>query len=200
LLVQLNDTVSMFLNVSFMNAHKVAVVSMPQWSQGAYRYGKYVAKFGVFPTGTEQLKLKNTLILDTDPVSILSDSLKAFHQEHVATFSFQVQLLENLDDQPVEDLGIEWDESKYPFVEVATIEIPKQDSFDDKFRTWFDDSGVACNPWHGLNEHQPLGGAQRVRRQVYAESRKKRMRMNGKSEFIEPKGVREVPRSVAVGA
>jgi hypothetical protein len=200
LLVQLNDTVSISPAATIILAKLSAVVSMPQWSQGAYRYGKYVAKFGVLPTGPEQLKLKNTLILDTDPVTVLADSLQAFHKEHVATFSFQVQLLENLEDQPVEDLGIEWDEGKYPFVEVATIEIPEQDSFDDKFRTWFDDSGVACNPWHGLKEHQPLGGAQRVRRQVYAESRKKRMRMNGKSEFVEPKSVREVPMSVAVGA
>jgi hypothetical protein len=166
---------------------------MPQWSQGAYRYGDYVAKFGVFPTGAEQLKLRDTLILDTDPVTILSDSLRAFHKENVATFSFQVQLLENLADQPVEDLGLEWDESKYPFQEVATIEIPKQDSFDDSFRSWFDDSGVACNPWHGLKEHQPLGGAQRVRRQVYAESRKLRMKMNGKKQFSEPASLKEVP-------
>ena len=168
---------------------------MPQWSQGAYRYGSYVFKYGLFPTGTEQLKLKDTLILDTDPVTILSDSLQAFHKEHVATFSFRVQLLENLADQPVEDLGLEWDETKYPFVEVATIEIPKQDSFDDKFRSWFDDSGVACNPWHGLVEHRPLGSAQRVRRSVYAESRKLRMTMNGRAKFEEPKGIKEVPVS-----
>jgi hypothetical protein len=168
---------------------------MPQWSQGAYRYGDYVAKFGVFPTGTKQLELKDTMILDTDPVTILSDSLRAFHKENVATFSFRVQLLENLSDQPVEDLGIEWDEAKYPFHEVGTIEIPKQDSFDDAFRSWFDDSGVACNPWHGLKVHQPLGGAQRVRRQVYAESRKMRMRMNGRKEFTEPKSLKEVPVS-----
>jgi hypothetical protein len=168
---------------------------MPQWSQGAYRYGDYVAKYALFPTGAEQQKLKDTLILDTDPVTILSDSLRAFHKEHIATFSFQIQLLENLAEQPVEDLGLEWDESKYPFQEVATVEIPIQDSFDDKFRSWFDDSGVACNPWHGLKEHQPLGGAQRVRRQVYAESRKMRMRMNGKSNFAEPKSLQEVPVS-----
>lgn len=169
------------------------MTSMPQWSQGAYRYGDYVAKFAVFPTGEEQSKLKDVLILDTDPVTILSDSLRAFHKENVATFSFNIQLLENLQDQPVEDLGIEWDETKYPFVEVGRIEIPKQDNFDDKFRRWLDDSGVQCNPWHGLEEHRPLGGAQRVRRQVYAESRKLRMRMNGKEGFMEPKGVRQVP-------
>ena len=169
--------------------------SMPQYSQGAYRYGDYVAKFGVFPTGEEQLKLKNIEIKETDPVTILSDSLKRFHAEHTATYSFQVQLLENLKDQPVEDIGIEWDDKKYPFVEVAKLEFEPQDSFDDAFRTWFDDSGVACNPWHGLKEHQPLGGAQRVRRQVYAESRKKRLRMNGKKEYTEPKSLSEVPVS-----
>ena len=168
---------------------------MSQYSQGAYRYGQYVAKFAVFPTGTEQLKLRDTMILDTDPVTVISDSLRAFHRENTATFSFQVQLLENLSEQPVEDLGGEWDDTKYPFQEVATIEIPPQDSFDDTFRSWFDDSGVACNPWHGLKLHQPLGGAQRVRRIVYAESRKKRLRMNGKTGYEEPKSVSQVPIS-----
>jgi hypothetical protein len=176
------------------------VCSAPQYSQGAYRYGDYVAKYALFPTSSEQLKLKDTLIKDVDPVTILADSLQAFHKEYVATFSFQVQLLEVLQEQPVEDIGIEWDDSKYPFVEVATLKFGKQDSNDDAFRSWFDDSGVACNPWHGLKEHQPLGGAQRSRQAVYAASRKLRLRMNGKQEYKEPKSVKDVPIPVVAAA
>ena len=95
----------------------------------------------------------------------------------------------------MEDLGYEWNEDKYPFEQVGTLEFEPQDSFDNAFRTWFDDSGVACNPWHGLKTLQPLGGAQRVRRVVYAESRKKRLEMNGQKEYKEPATVQEVPVS-----
>lgn len=32
---------------------------MPEYSQAAYRFGDYVAKFGVFPTGEQQKKLES---------------------------------------------------------------------------------------------------------------------------------------------
>ena len=168
---------------------------MKQWSQSAYRYGDYVVKYAVFPIGDKQKELESVMIKDTDPMDILSQNLRRFHAEEKATFGFFVQFLENIDDQPVEDTGLEWDETKYPFQQVATLEFEKQDSFDNAFRTWFDDSGVACNPWHGLVTLQPLGGANRVRRAVYAESRKKRLAMNGREEYTKPKSVQEVPVS-----
>lgn len=166
---------------------------MKQWGQSAYRYGDYVAKYALFPKGDKQKELAPIMIKDTDPMDILSANLRRFHAEEKATFSFCIQMLENLEDQPVEDTGIEWDETKYPFVEVATLEFEPQNSFDNAFRTWFDDSGVACNPWHGLTTLQPLGSANRSRRQVYAESRKKRLAMNGDKTFTEPNSVSEVP-------
>lgn len=166
---------------------------MPQYSQGAYRYGDYVAKYAVFPVGEKQKELAPIMLKETDPMDILSANLRRFHAEEKATFSFCIQLLENLEEQPVEDLGIEWKDDKYPWQQVGTLEFEPQDSFDNAFRTWFDDSGVACNPWHGLTTLQPLGGANRVRRVVYAESRKKRLNMNGNKKYQEPTKVQEVP-------
>ncbi|EGY18559.1 hypothetical protein HYQ46_006991 [Verticillium longisporum] len=45
---------------------------------------------------------------------------------------FQVQLLENLEDQPVEYAGKEWDSEKYPWQTVAKLVIPKQESLTRK--------------------------------------------------------------------
>lgn len=168
---------------------------MNQYSQGAHRFGDYVAKFAVFPKSEKQKDLAQVLIKETDPIDVLAVNLQEFHKSNTASFSFCAQLLENLNDQSVEDLGLIWDEDKYPFVEIATIEIPQQDSFDDAFRTYIDDSGVQCNPWHGLVTHQPLGSAQRSRRVVYAESRKMRLKMNGKKDYKEPESLAEVPVS-----
>jgi hypothetical protein len=52
---------------------------MPEYSQSAYRHGSYVAKYGVFPTGKEQLALANTDYTDNDPINIISQSLRTFH-------------------------------------------------------------------------------------------------------------------------
>lgn len=87
---------------------------MNQYSQSAYRYGDNVAKLAVFPLGEEQKKLKDFHITEKDPKNIISRELQKFHKANKVTYSFCVQLLQNLDEQPVEDIGIEWDEKKYP--------------------------------------------------------------------------------------
>ena len=43
------------------------MVAMPEYSQSAYRFGDYVAKFGVFPLGEEQKKLEKETIPDDAP-------------------------------------------------------------------------------------------------------------------------------------
>ncbi|OAP61906.1 hypothetical protein AYL99_04109 [Fonsecaea erecta] len=173
------------------------MVAMPEYSQSAYRFGEYVAKFGLFPSGEEQKKLENTYIKDTDPKNIISQELRKFHLDNKVTYSFCAQLLQNLDEQPVEDVGIEWDEKKYPFEQIATVEFSPQDSWIPKFRVWWDDR-ITVNSWHGLKVHRPLGSTNRVRRTVYAESRKLRLKVNGHEDYIEPASLQEVPCQVTV--
>jgi catalase len=173
------------------------MVAMPQYSQSAYRFGDYVAKFGVFPLSEEQKKLEKTYIQDSDPINIISQTTRDFHLKHKVTYSFCAQLLQNLEEQPVEDLGIVWDEKKYPFEQIATLEFEPQDSWLPEFRVWWDDR-ITCNSWHGLKVHQPLGSTNRMRRVVYAESRKLRLMMNGYKDYIEPESIKEVPAPVVV--
>ncbi|KJX95874.1 catalase like protein [Zymoseptoria brevis] len=174
---------------------KQHMVAMKEWSQSAYRHGDYVAKYGVFPKGEEQIKLENELIADDAAINILSQHTRQFHQNHKVTYSFCAQLLQNLDEQPVEDIGVEWDEKKYPFEEIAHLEFDPQDSWLPEFRVWWDDR-ITCNSWHGLKAHQPLGSTNRMRRVVYAESRKLRLRVNAFKDYIEPAGLAEVPAPI----
>jgi hypothetical protein len=168
---------------------------MPEYSQSAYRYGKYVAKFGVFPEGEAQKAIENDFIDDDAPINILSQHTRAFHQKHKVTYSFKVQLLQNLDEQSVEDIGLEWDSTKYPWEEVARLEFDPQDSWLPEFRVWWDDR-ITVNGWHGLKTHQPLGSTNRMRRVVYAESRKLRLRVNAYKDYIEPEGFVDVPAPI----
>ena len=170
---------------------------MPEYSQSAYRHGDYVAKYGVFPLGEEQKKLSETLITENDPINILSQKAREFHMNNKVTYSFCAQLLQDLKEQPVDDIGILWDDKKYPFEELGRIEFEPQDSWLPEFRVWWDDR-ITCNSWHGLKLHQPLGSTNRMRRIVYAESRKLRLRVNGHLDYIEPQGLSEVPAPIVV--
>jgi hypothetical protein len=106
---------------------------------------------------------------------------------------FCAQLLQDLAEQPVDDIGVEWDPEKYPFDAIATIIFPPQDSGILAFRAWWDDR-ITVNSWHGLEVHRPLGSTNRMRRVVYAESRKLRLRVNGfgEGDYVEPEGIEDV--------
>jgi len=47
-----------------------------------------------------------------------------------------------------------------------------------------------------LKAHQPLGSTNRMRRVVYAESRKLRLQVNGYRNYIEPASLDEVPAPI----
>lgn len=168
---------------------------MAQWSQSAYRHGEHVAKYGVFPLGEEQKKLEQHAIKESDPINVISQFNREFHMKNKVTYKFCAQLLQNLDEQPVDDIGVEWDDKKYPMEQIATLEFQPQDSWLPEFRTWWDDR-ITCNSWHGLKTHQPLGSTNRMRRVVYAESRKLRLQVNGYRNYIEPIGLDEVPAPI----
>ena len=172
------------------------VFAMPEYSQSAYRHGDYVAKYGVFPLNQDQIKWEDTELKDDDPINILATETRNFHLHNKVKYAFCAQMLQNLDEQPVDDIGFEWDPVKYPFEQMATLEFSPQDSYLPEFRTWWDDR-ITVNSWHGLKEHQPLGSTNRMRRVVYAESRKLRMQVNGFKDYIEPASINEVPVPIA---
>lgn len=169
---------------------------MPEYSQSAYRHGDYVAKYGVFPLGEAQKALEKTVIGDDAAINALSQHTRDFHLKHKVTYSFCAQMLRNLDEQSVEDIGLDWDATKYPWEQMATLEFEPQDSWLPEFRVWWDDR-ITVNSWHGLKLHQPLGSTNRMRRVVYAESRKLRLRVNGYKSYVEPTSLDEIPVSLA---
>ena len=65
---------------------------------------------------------------------------------------------------PVEDPTVEW---KSPFIKVATLKLPSQ-TIDSPEQLEFCEN-LSFNPWHSLPEHEPLGGINRPRKQVYQE-------------------------------
>ena len=66
---------------------------------------------------------------------------------------------------PIEDTSVQWDESIAPFETVATIKVPEQD-FDSTEQNLFCDN-LSFNTWHSLPAHRPIGGINRLRKEVY---------------------------------
>ena len=77
------------------------VESTRQYSQTAYRFGDYVVKYTLVPNSETQKKLWEETVRPEDGDDILHRWLQNFHRDHEAEYLFQVQLCENLDEQPV---------------------------------------------------------------------------------------------------
>ncbi len=125
--------------------HNTHMESTRQYSQTTYRFGDYVINFCLVPTGETQKKLYNETIKPDDGDDILHRWLQSFHKDHNAEYEFQVQLLENTEDQPVEYAGKAWDAEKYPWQTVAKLVIPRQNSFDYDRKTFWEDQSTAAD-------------------------------------------------------
>ena len=170
------------------------VFAQRQYSQSGYRYGDYVAKFAIVPSpGSAQVKYADVLLTEKDDgAKALRQGLVDFIQSNTAQFDFLVQLCQNIDEQPLEDTRIEWDQKKYPFEKVATITVPPQDPFSPK-RTNFWRDEIRVDPWHGLETLKPLGSINRVRKVVYKASAAFRRKMNGGVKEVTAASVDDIP-------
>ncbi|KAJ4569708.1 hypothetical protein HRR90_007006 [Exophiala dermatitidis] len=146
------------------------------------RYGDYVIKYCLVPNTEIQRRLYDETVKPVDGSDILHRWLQNFHREHDAEYLFQVQLCENLEDQPVEYAGKVWDPEKYPWQTVARLTIPKQDSFNYALKCFWEDR-LRVDPWLGLKSLEPLGGPNRLRKVVYPASSALRRKMNATTEF-----------------
>ena len=94
----------------------------------------------------------------------------------VFTFQVQVRTADDLApsiDADIEDATVEWDAVRHPFIDVGTITIQPQDFETDERRALCE--SLTFSPWHGLAEHRPLGGINRLRRPVYDASGRHRL-------------------------
>ena len=101
-----------------------------------------------------------------------------------ACFDFFVQ--PNMDPaQPLENPTVTWDETRSPYIKVATITIPQQSQIDSQARLNFCEN-LTFDPWHTLPETRPLGQISRMRRKIYPVITRYRHQINH-IPIIEPK-------------
>ena len=167
-------------------------VSYVMYSQSAYRWGDYVAKYALFPTSKIQQELESQKIDENSDPDQHTLWLQRYFEDHDAEYDLRVQLCCDLDEQSVENTQMQWDEEKYPFGTVAKVVFPKQQGMMDGKRRTFWEEQMKLNVWYGLKEHEPLGSVNRLRKELYKASAKKREEGNA-GRIKEVKSVDEIP-------
>lgn len=106
-------------------------------------------------------------IIAIDDPDYLRVAIAESLQSGPVCLSFMVQFQTDPDRMPIEDASVTWSEEISPFRKVAEIRVPPQ-PFQDTARME-ECEAMRFNPWNGLSAHQPLGGINRVRRELYEE-------------------------------
>jgi hypothetical protein len=133
------------------------------------------AKFSVKPRNPENTPLPADA--ETNPNFLRAALKKSLDPASGKTvvFDFLVQLRTGGEaTQPIEDAATEWKDTdkEAPYRVVGTLVIEPQDFDTPERRAQCEH--MVFTPWHGLVEHQPLGGTNRMRLGVYAASSKYR--------------------------
>jgi hypothetical protein len=145
--------------------------SYTYFSMVPIRYGQFVAKYRVIPSGCPQISYRQRAAYFATRRDAMRDLLAETLAAQELKFEFQVQLRTAELSMPVEDATVEWPQRESPYQTVAQLVLPRQEllPIDDCENRAFD-------VWNALEEHRPLGGINRVRRLAYAVSAAARLR------------------------
>jgi catalase len=150
--------------------HAANPLCIRYWSQTAYRLGPHTVKYSARP-------LHPAVPLSSRSSDCLREAMIDQLSRQPAVFEFMIQRQVDPVAMSTEDPTIEWPESLAPFRRVATITIPMQ-RFDSPDQLALAEH-ISYTPWHTLAVHEPLGGINRVRLEVYRTISKLRHEMNG---------------------
>ena len=135
------------------------------WSVTPYRLGEAAVKYSAKPVGdgavAVEVKPSKDMLREAMKVHLDRTDLK------FVEFEFRVQLQSDPLSNPIEDPTKLWDESVSVPVSVARILIPTGQPFATDDERDLIAENLSFTPWHTLPEHKPLGGINRVRREVY---------------------------------
>jgi hypothetical protein len=169
----------------------VHILGMTFFSSAPFRYGDYVAKWCVAPLSKSVTQFEGQLVPSDAGPDAFRDMVASFFRTNSAGYEFRVQLLTDPIKMPIEDATVEWPEKDSPYVGVAKITFPDQNTYSAKRRAFADDE-LEFNPWHGLAAHRPLGSINRLKRLVYEASTDFRHRANRLARR-EPESIQDLP-------
>ena len=134
------------------------------YSMVPFRFGNWIAKYRVTLESRRQEWLFQTAIDSLRHSDAMRRTLAETLRNNDLIMSFEVQLRTSENKMPIEDASVEWPQNESPYRQVGRLILPRQD-IDLPSTQRINDASF--NVWHGLVDHRPLGGINRLRRQVY---------------------------------
>ena len=159
-------------------------------SMAALRFGDYVAKISAAPLSANVRALTGKQVGPIGDATMRDLVVEHFRTEG-AEYQLRAQLCTDLAAMPVEDASVLWPDDLSPHQPVATLRLPPQDAYSPTRRVYGDDV-LSFNPWHGIQEHRPLGSIMRVRIAAYDRSSGRRHALNAQPH-VEPTSIDQVP-------
>jgi hypothetical protein len=139
------------------------------FTQVPMKFGNYIAKMSLAPVSDGLLVLKGAPVAITKSPNALREAIEQFFHSSDATWELRAQLCRDLEQMPVEDASAVWPETLSPFLPVARLIVPTQPSWSES-RSHLLDDGTSFSPWHGIEDHRPLGSVMRARKAAYEAS------------------------------
>jgi hypothetical protein len=139
------------------------------FTQVPMRFGQYIAKLSLAPASDRLRMLKGAPVPITKSPNALRDAVREYFRTDTAVWELRAQLCRDLEQMPVEDAAAVWPEDVSPYLPVARLFFPRQSAWNES-RARAVDEGIAFSPWHGIEEHRPLGSVMRARKAAYEAS------------------------------
>ena len=175
---------------SLGGAKPVHPLGATYFSQTPFRFGEYIAKFQLVPVSNIKEYADETINATGRPDAI-REAMNELLASQGGTWELRAQLCTDLDEMPIEDASVVWDESRSPYRTVATLVVEPQPAWTHGESEHREDV-LSFSPWHGLLAHQPLGGVNRVRSHAYQFSADYRGAING-CPVHEPRELADLP-------
>lgn len=161
----------------FTSVATSSLLAMTYWSQTPYKLGDNAVKYLVTPSESQEAP---AIPLGHSPDCLRDALVEQLGVRKVgARFDLSVQPQTDANAMPVEDPTVEWTSAP---VRLATISIDPQEFNSGAQCAFFEN--LSWSPWNALPEHRPLGGINRARRRVYADSSALRHRTTGTAPVI----------------
>jgi hypothetical protein len=127
------------------------------------RLGPFAAKFSLAP-------MAQGGNMASGPDGYRDDLVKRLREGDI-TFKFRAQLFIDAQRTPIEDAAVEWSETASPWIELATLVLPKTDvTMGEGAVTEKAVEEMSFDPWHCTEEMRPLGAVMRARKFAYGAS------------------------------
>lgn len=100
------------------------------------------------------------------------------HPKEEISFALFVQFQTNNEKEPIDNATVKW---RSPFYKVAIITLPRQEI--DTDARYEEDTRMSFSPGNAIHEHSPLGSINMIRKKVYEQLAKDRLK---EQQYVQP--------------